>query len=419
MRLASFKNFLKSLGPGFIFAGAAIGVSHIVQSTRAGANYGFLLFGFIIIINIIKFPFFEFGPRYSAVTGKNLLHGYHQLGRGAVVAFLFFTLATMFIIQAALILVTASLSAQVFGESLTVFQYAVALSIFCGLILILGRYTTLDRLMKIMIILLSISTIVAVLMAFLKNPTYSAIPKTPSIWTASGMAFLVALTGWMPAPIEISVWHSTWSTERAKQTHHQPALKEAQWDFHIGYWGTMIMALLFLTLGALIMFPQGEVFSGSSIVFAKQFVDLYGNALGGWCTSIIAIVALVTMLSTSLACFDAFPRAVNNALTTLFPQFESKKFWVYVGTLIILAMMALLILGSFLNRLKALIDLATTLSFLAAPVMAFLNYKVVTSHFFPEHARPSACMRSFSRMGIVFLTLFAVIYIYWKFVLVG
>ena len=32
---------LKRLGPGLLFAGAAIGVSHLVQSTRAGADFGF------------------------------------------------------------------------------------------------------------------------------------------------------------------------------------------------------------------------------------------------------------------------------------------------------------------------------------------------------------------------------------------
>ena len=31
----------KTLGPGILFASTAIGVSHLVQSTRAGAKYGF------------------------------------------------------------------------------------------------------------------------------------------------------------------------------------------------------------------------------------------------------------------------------------------------------------------------------------------------------------------------------------------
>ena len=31
--------YLKKLGPGLLFAGAAIGVSHLVQSTKAGPNF--------------------------------------------------------------------------------------------------------------------------------------------------------------------------------------------------------------------------------------------------------------------------------------------------------------------------------------------------------------------------------------------
>ena len=34
-------SFLKKIGPGLLFAGSAIGVSHLVQSTKAGANFGF------------------------------------------------------------------------------------------------------------------------------------------------------------------------------------------------------------------------------------------------------------------------------------------------------------------------------------------------------------------------------------------
>ena len=51
-------NIIKKLGPGLLFAGAAIGVSHLVQSTRAGADYGFTLIWALILANIIKYPFF-------------------------------------------------------------------------------------------------------------------------------------------------------------------------------------------------------------------------------------------------------------------------------------------------------------------------------------------------------------------------
>ncbi len=35
------ENLLKTIGPGLIFAAAAVGVSHLVQSTRAGASFPF------------------------------------------------------------------------------------------------------------------------------------------------------------------------------------------------------------------------------------------------------------------------------------------------------------------------------------------------------------------------------------------
>ena len=60
----------KSLGPGLIFAGAAIGVSHLVQSTRAGADFGFGLLWALLLVTLFKYPFFEFGMRYANATGE-------------------------------------------------------------------------------------------------------------------------------------------------------------------------------------------------------------------------------------------------------------------------------------------------------------------------------------------------------------
>ena len=118
-------NQIRALGPGLLWAGAAIGVSHLVQSTRAGAIYGFSLVGIVLIANILKYPFFEYGPRYAAATGKSLLDGYRELGNWAMVIFLLLTFGTMFTIQAAVTIVTSGLAAHLFGVSLTPFIWSV------------------------------------------------------------------------------------------------------------------------------------------------------------------------------------------------------------------------------------------------------------------------------------------------------
>ena len=53
------KAILARLGPGLLYAGAAVGVSHLVQSTRAGANYGLLMIVVVVAANIIKYPFLK------------------------------------------------------------------------------------------------------------------------------------------------------------------------------------------------------------------------------------------------------------------------------------------------------------------------------------------------------------------------
>ena len=59
----SLRGILKTLGPGILYAGAAIGASHLVQSTRAGADYSFELIWVIVLVNLFKYPFFEFAYR--------------------------------------------------------------------------------------------------------------------------------------------------------------------------------------------------------------------------------------------------------------------------------------------------------------------------------------------------------------------
>ena len=109
---------LKRLGPGLLFAGAAIGVSHLVQSTRAGADFGLGLLWALLLVNLFKYPFFQFGPRYASATGESLLDGYKKLGKGILVTYYILTFATMFTIQTAVTIVTAGIASSLFGDFL-------------------------------------------------------------------------------------------------------------------------------------------------------------------------------------------------------------------------------------------------------------------------------------------------------------
>jgi Mn2+/Fe2+ NRAMP family transporter len=412
------KNFLKALGPGLIFAGTCIGVSHLVQSTRAGASYGFSLLGFLIAANIFKFPFFEFAPRYVAATGNNLLVGYKRVGGWAFYLFLILSLCTMFPIQAAVTLICTGLFVNLFHWPYPHVYLSILILAVCCVILILGKYPVLDRLMKILVVFLGISTVVAFVAAVVHGSSAQVPFENKFVWTdGASLAFLVALMGWMPTTMEIGVWHSFWSVERQKQTQYKPTLKEALFDFHIGYWGTMIMAILFLSLGALVMYGTGETFSNSAAGFTGQVITLYTKSLGSWSYWIIAIAAATTMFSTTICCLDAFPRVVREAAVIINPKYKEKQDTFYLVWIILISIVSVVIIGNFIDRIKSLIDFATILAFLATPVFAYMNLRTVTDAHVPVEARPSKRMIIFSWFCITLLTSFGLFFIYWRFIL--
>lgn len=404
---------LKSLGPGLVWAATAVGVSHLVQSTRAGAGYGFALVGVVLVANLLKYPFFEFGPRYAAATGESLLEGYARLGRWAVAAYLLVTVGTMFVVVGAVALVTGSLATQLFGGALSPFAYTVVLLTVCALLLIAGRYPMLDRLVKVIIVVLTLSTVVAVAAAVVAGRQGAPGPAAP--WDAAKFAFVIALAGWMPSAIDISVWNSLWTLERAKQTRYRPKLSEVLFDFNLGYVGTAVLALFFLALGALVLHGTGEEVAEGGGAFAAQLIRIYTEALGPWSRPLIALAAFTTMFSTTLAVADGFPRALQRATVLLAPRAVGRAadalYWLWM--LVVLAG-ALLLTGAFRGRLTLLVDVATTLSFLTAPLLSWFNLRVVTGPWMPAEAVPPRWLLGLSWVGLVFGALFAAVFLVWR-----
>lgn len=397
---------MKKLGPGLLFAGAAIGVSHLVQSTRAGADYGFGLLWVLLLINVIKYPFFQFGPRYAAVTGKSLLDGYLKLGKPILVIYFVLSLLTMFTIQTAVTIVTAGLAVHLFGITTSAAIWSVIITMICALVLVIGRYSVLDKLIKLVIITLTVSTVVAVFFAFRESvtTTFSFDQVIPE--TTTGIAFMIAFMGWMPAPLDISIWHSLWSLE--KKNTQEITVKTALFDFNIGYIGTVALGIGFVALGALVMFGTGETFSNIGSVFAKQLITMYTSSLGNWATVFIGVAALTTMFSTTLTTLDASPRAMSKTSSLLG---FSGKVTRYLFWLVILIVGTCIILLFFVSEMGLLIKVATVLSFLTAPFYATCNYLVFKDKAISKDQRLSKSLEILSVISITALVGFGVWYI--------
>ena len=393
------KSFLQSLGPGILFAGAAIGVSHLVQSTRAGAEFGFGLIWALLLVHLFKYPFFQFGPRYAAATGETLLDGYKKLGKGALIAYYILNFTTMFTIQAAVTIVTAGLASQLFGFTNDLILWSITLLFISLIFLVIGKYKLLDNLMKYIIVILTISTIIAVCVAIFS--TKEAFDVTQIIPSGTvELTFLIAFLGWMPAPIDISIWHSIWSVEKDKTTVLKTKRKEAIFDFNIGYISTLFLGICFVLLGALVMYKSGEKFSNKGGVFATQLIQLYTRNLGEFSYIFIAIAAFTTMFSTTITSLDASPRAMNRTTKLLFNKELKYGYWFWI---LFLFLGTVLILKYFMDNMGLLVKIATILSFLTAPFYAILNYKLITGKHTPKEHQPTIYLKILSIVGIVFL----------------
>lgn len=411
---------IKTFGPGILFASTAIGVSHLVQSTRAGAEFGFLLLGLVILAILFKYPFFEYSSRYANATGSSIIDGYQRLGKNALFLYFIITIISMFFVTGAVGFVTAGFLENLFQIDFLGFWPIVLLFGVCAGILIIGKYSALDSLIKIIASVLIVSTALAFALALYNGPNEKIEDfKPPEIWNKAGIFFLIALMGWMPMPIDISSWHSLWTIERIKQTNFKPKLKETLLDFNLGYLLTGVTAVFFVTLGAYIFFGTGIELPNNNSLFAHKVVTLFTETIGNWSYIIIAASAFSVMFGTIIAVFDGYSRSLERTVQLLLlkniskPKSKFRK--TYVLFIIILSIGSLIVVLQFGDNLKELVDFATAVSFLIAPIIAIFNFKLVTGKYLAKDLQPPIWLKILSYMGIIFLIGFAIFFIITRF----
>ena len=414
----------KSIGPGVLYAATAVGASHLVQSTRAGASYGLALVSLILVTFIAKYPAFRFGAQYASATGFSLLHGYKNQGQWAVAIYVVIALGTMFAAVPAVTLITAGLAKVAFGLQMDTMMLSVIILGGCMCVLIGGGYHLLDRIVKVLMVFLAIATVIATALVIPKiNWAVSGHLYPTSIENAD-IFFMVALLGMMPTSVDISVWHSLWSVARARDSGHRPSVRESMVDYHIGYIGSFALAVCFVLLGAGVMHDSGIQFESGAEGFAAQFIGLYRQSLGDWSGTLIGVVAVAVMLSTVLGGLDGYPRAAvslfniyrGNAAQTGDAKESSSDKAVYATALTALVLGSIFILYFFVTSLRLVVDVASTILFLFAPIVAWLNHRTMTSPQFPAEARPGRGLLTLSMLGVIWMSAFSLYFLYLRFV---
>ncbi|MGT2930668.1 NRAMP family divalent metal transporter [Streptococcus dentasini] len=403
---STWKTKLRALGPGILMASAAVGGSHIVSSTQAGAKFGWQLAILVLLINVFKYPFFRFGSQYTAETGKNLVEGYAEKGKLYLIVYFILNIFSAVINTAGVGILCAAIVASAVPSSwgLGINQLTTIIIVIIWGMLLLGGYRFLDGLSKWIMSALTIATVLAVVIALFKHREYAPDFEAVSPWTIASLPFLISLMGWMPAPIEISTINSLWSVEKRKTVDFNE--EDAMFDFNVGYIGTAILAFIFLALGALIQYGNGEAVQSASAAYISQFVQMYASSLGAWAKPLITFIAFLCIFGTVITVIDGYSRANDEALRLLFNKEKTTKISLTIW-MSLTSIAGLLIVYLFSGQVAQMLQFAMIGSFITTPFFAYLNYSLVNS----QGKKLPGWLNGLSIAGLIYLFGFAIVFI--------
>lgn len=404
-------HLFQSLGPGIMMATAAVGGSHLVASTKAGAIFGWQLALLILLVNFLKYPFFRAGVTYTMGTGKSLIAGYAQMGKGYLWLFTLLSAISAVINTAALAIFSASLLGLFLPFDLSLSVLSGIVIIACLAILLRGHFNALDGLAKIIMGVLTVTTLIAVVVAANQVPSVPADFVSPSPWSIASIGFIVITMGWMPAPIEISCLTSLWLKRQRQEI--KVTNQSALFDFNVGYIITALLAIAFLALGALVLHGQTDSLEKSGIAFSHQLVGMYASTIGEWSRILIAVIAFGCIFGSTITVIDGYARALAEAKAQLqnpdADQAPSHNNW-----MLLISACAMAVILFFVSSLIAMLNFAMVLAFMTTPIFALLNYKLVNGSNLPVGLALSKKMKVLSWFGLTYLFGFLALFIWWK-----
>ncbi len=401
---------LRALGPGIMMAAAAVGGSHLVASTKAGAIYGWQLAALILLVNLFKYPFFRAGVQYTAGTGETLVEGYARLGRPYLWLFVALSAVSGVINTAALTLFSASLLSYFvpFDLSLTVLSTIIVIT--CLVILIAGHYKALDLLAKVIMATLTCATLVAVTVAVGNPVAVEPSFNAPSIWSVAAIGFIVVTMVGCPPQLKFLALRRCGSSAKRNLSQSMPKrrcliLTSATLAPH--YWRLCSYHWVLLLHGSGVELKQ------SGIGFSHQLVSLYAATIGEWSRYLIAVVAFFCIFGSTITVIDGYARVVSESQRLLREQTEAKPA-VTQGWMVLIAVLALAIVAFWTGALLTMLDFAMVAAFVTTPFFALLNYILVTKHRLPPEVTMSKAMRALAITGLVYLFGFLAVFVWWK-----
>jgi Mn2+/Fe2+ NRAMP family transporter len=429
------RSIAQNFGPGLILMMTGIGTSHLVTAPAAGGRFEYALLWCIPVAYIFKYSGFEMAFRFTHATGRSMLDAYATAPKKWPIWYVLITTLLQCALGQAGRLAAASAVVYYFFSQYWGFDtvplgvYGVVLGVASVTLILVGRYAALELATKILAAMLFLSTVAVY---FAEPAPVSALGRFFLIETPEGSWLVIAaFLGLLPTGIDVSLQASEWGkakrvgmgrirshleqvglapqfdplsstaedlrVDTTKLSSHAREycrrwFRIGEWDFAIGHLVSFVMAVIFLLLSAVWLYPNPV--EGNNVI--GEIAGVFTRSVGPGMMLVFLLGAFAATFSTAFNYFDGWPRVVGACCRNLFRatadlsgigredlDVERRTRWyseynIYRITMLY-SLVASVALLSGLERPVYLVLVASALALFVAPVVYFLNlYYCVT-----------------------------------------
>lgn len=387
----SLKDKLRLIGPGLIWATAAIGSGELIITTKVGSEYGYAFIWALWVGLWLKYWIQKGILDLSVITGKPVIELWFQtkMGKSISIYWLLFFILTLTGVSGLIGLTASALNALV--PAIATKMWAIITTAFVIAFAYTQKY---DRFEKLMLTTALFTVIGAIGVAILARPAPLSIFEweLPASLPA-GLIFL-SLLGWgAGSGPDLMIPFSWWVVEKGyhelkpdqsfmKKTDEVTVnfvkrwLSVATWDNIAGYVITGLVSTSFMIAGAAILRPRGILVDGLDVI--KNIASIFTETYGGWVFVLFLFSAGAALFDTGLGVLDGARIAIAHIIRLLsgklpLPITEIRSDAGYRFALIICSVLPLALFLGLPNPV-ILVIFASVVSAVSMPLLGVLVY---------------------------------------------
>ncbi len=268
---------IKHAGPGLVIAATGLGAGDLIAASVAGAKFGTTILWAAVLGAIMKYVMNEGLTRWQLATGTTLLEGWVQrLPKFISIYFFIYLLAWSFIVAGALIAGTG-LAAHALFPGISVERWGIFHSLLALVLVLVGRYTLLEYLMKIFLGLMLLLVIICAILVAPGVPDILNGLLAPSVPEGS-VIFIFSVIGGVGGSVTL-LCYGYWIDER--NWTEPKDLPRSRADLAVAYILTGLFGIAIMIIAAGI---HPDVMTGPDMALgiASRLEEVAGP-FGKWC----------------------------------------------------------------------------------------------------------------------------------------